>query len=137
MPKCDFNKIALLCNFIEITLRHGCSPLHLLHIFRTPFSKNTSGRLLLNDVCRFSDMHQCTFNLRNFFVSSPFRLEILNNMCIVVICCPFCFEINHSFLIKLFFYITKKSEQKCKYLKNFQHEMKSLQHEMKSIFHQF
>ena len=24
MPKCDFNKVA--SNFIEITLRHGCSP---------------------------------------------------------------------------------------------------------------
>ena len=34
-------------NFIEITLRHGCSPVNLLHIFRTPFPKNTSGWLLL------------------------------------------------------------------------------------------
>ena len=33
-------------NFIEITLRHGCSPVILLHISRTPFLKNTSGRLL-------------------------------------------------------------------------------------------
>ena len=24
-----------LCNFIEITLRHGCSPVNLQHIFRT------------------------------------------------------------------------------------------------------
>ena len=39
--------IKLACSFIEITLRHGCSPIKLLHIFRTPFSKNTSGRLLL------------------------------------------------------------------------------------------
>ena len=31
----------------EIALRHGCSPVNLLHIFRTPFLKNTSGRLLL------------------------------------------------------------------------------------------
>ena len=38
----------LQSNFIEITLRHGCSPLNLLHIFRTPFLKNTSGRLLLS-----------------------------------------------------------------------------------------
>ena len=38
--------IKLLCNFIEITLRHGCSPANLMHIFRTPFSKNTSGWLL-------------------------------------------------------------------------------------------
>ena len=36
-----------LCNFIEITHRHGCSPVNLLHIFRTPFLKNTSGQLLL------------------------------------------------------------------------------------------
>ena len=34
-------------NFIEIKLRHRCSPVNLLRIFRTPFPKNTSGRLLL------------------------------------------------------------------------------------------
>ena len=39
--------IKLLCNFIEITLWHGCSTVNLLHIFRTSFLKNTSGRLLL------------------------------------------------------------------------------------------
>ena len=30
MPKCDFSK--LVNNFIEITPRHGCSPVNLLHI---------------------------------------------------------------------------------------------------------
>ena len=39
MPECDFNKVA--------SLRHGCSPVNLLHIFRTPFPKNTSEGLLL------------------------------------------------------------------------------------------
>ena len=39
--------IKLLCNFIEIALRHGCSPVTLLHNFRTPFPKSTSGWLLL------------------------------------------------------------------------------------------
>ena len=39
--------IKLQSNFIEITLQHGCSPVNSLHIFRTPFTKNTSGRLLL------------------------------------------------------------------------------------------
>ena len=39
--------IKLFCNFIEITLRYGCSPVNLLHIFRTPFIKNTRGWLLL------------------------------------------------------------------------------------------
>ena len=38
---------ALLRNLIEITLRHGCSPVNLLHNFRTPFPKNTFGWLLL------------------------------------------------------------------------------------------
>ena len=36
----------LQSDFIEITLRHGCSPVNLLHIFRTPFPKNASGGLL-------------------------------------------------------------------------------------------
>ena len=45
MPKYDFNKFG--SNFIAITLQHGFSPVNLLHIFRRPFSKNTSGRLLL------------------------------------------------------------------------------------------
>ena len=40
--------IKLQSNFIEITLRHGCSPVNLLHIFKTPFLKNTSGGLLLS-----------------------------------------------------------------------------------------
>ena len=47
----------------------------------------------------------------------PFFLEILDNMCIVIICCPACdvinFEINHNFPIKPFFYETKKSGRKC------------------------
>ena len=34
--------IKLLCNFIEITFRHGFSPVNLLFIVRTPFPKNTS-----------------------------------------------------------------------------------------------
>ena len=38
----------LLCNVIEIALRHGSSHLNLLHILRKPFSKNTSGWLLLD-----------------------------------------------------------------------------------------
>ena len=36
MTKCDFNKVA------------GCSLVNLLYIFRAPFLKNTSGRLLLD-----------------------------------------------------------------------------------------
>ena len=46
--------IKLLCNFIEITPRYGCSPVNLMHIFRSPFSKNTCGWLLLHiKLCEF------------------------------------------------------------------------------------
>ena len=45
--------IKLLCNFFEITLRYGCYPVNLLHIFGTPFTKNTSGWLLLNSAILF------------------------------------------------------------------------------------
>ena len=31
----------------KTTLRHGCSPVNSLHIFRIPFPKNNSGELLL------------------------------------------------------------------------------------------
>ena len=39
MLKCDLNKVAKQSNFIEIAFWHGCSPVNLLHIFRTPFNK--------------------------------------------------------------------------------------------------
>ena len=39
--------IKLQSSFIEIALRHVCSAVNLLHVFRTPFSRNTSGQLLL------------------------------------------------------------------------------------------
>ena len=39
--------VKLQSNFIEITLQHECSPVNLLHIFRAPFFRNTSGGLLL------------------------------------------------------------------------------------------
>ena len=39
--------IKLQNDFSEFTLRHGFSPVNLLHIFRTPLYKNTSGGLVL------------------------------------------------------------------------------------------
>ena len=68
MPKCDFSKVA--SNFIEITLLHGCSPVNLLHIFITPFPKNTSGRLLLELLYwgTLFSFHSCT---------NPYQADIL------------------------------------------------------------
>ena len=40
-------RIKNLCNFIEIALQHRCSPVNLLHIFKTPFPKDISRQLLL------------------------------------------------------------------------------------------
>ena len=45
MLKRDFNRVAL--QLTEIALRHECSPVNLLHIFRTPFYKIKYGGLLL------------------------------------------------------------------------------------------
>ena len=39
--------VKLLCNFIKITLWHGCSPVNVLHISSTPFPNNTSDGCLL------------------------------------------------------------------------------------------
>ena len=47
--------IKLESNFIEIALRHGCSAVSVLHIFRIPFPKNTSGALLLTYYCLISE----------------------------------------------------------------------------------
>ena len=47
----------LLCNFIEITLRQECSPVNLLHIFRTLFYKNISGGLLLLKITILRETH--------------------------------------------------------------------------------
>ena len=64
------------CNFIEITLRHGCSPVNLLHIFRTPFTKNSSERLLLNTLLFIGLLHSnnqqiniAQKKLRNFLIN--------------------------------------------------------------------
>ena len=73
----------------------------------------------------------------NFIAWLPLPLEIFGNIFILVICCPVCevinFVINFSFVIKPLFCITKKSKQKCKYLKS----GKSFWLETKSIFHYF
>ena len=60
MPKCDFS------NFIEITLLHGRSLVKLLHIFRIPFSKNTSGWLLLPFAEIFNGFLSLTSFTKNF-----------------------------------------------------------------------
>ena len=78
-----------------------------------------------------------SLNWPNFIACLSLLLVILCNMCIATVYWPGCdvisFEINLIFLIKSFFYLTKKSRQKCKYLKN----EKTFWHEIKSLFYNF
>ena len=52
LPWCFIEIILGMGVLYWITLRHGCSPINLLHIFSTPFPKNTFGGLLLNVIIR-------------------------------------------------------------------------------------
>ena len=76
--------IKLQSNFIEIALRHGCSPVNLLHIFRTHFSRNTFGWLLL---------FKCTTNKAH---------EIIKNG-ILLVFSYFCFLYNIPITITFYF----------------------------------
>ena len=64
----------LLCNFIEIVLWHGCSPVNLLHKFRTPFLKNTSEGLLVMFLARWSRTLFAVTPLKRFFSQPCFQL---------------------------------------------------------------
>ena len=71
-----------------------------------------------------------------FKVWLPFFLEIFGKMCIAILVCRLCvinFKTNLIFLIKLFFYMIKKSRRKSKYLEN----QKNFSGELRSIFHHF
>ena len=55
--------IKFLCNFIEMALHHGCSPVNLLHIFSTSFRKNNSGRLLLEFYTLLTNLRQISHHM--------------------------------------------------------------------------
>ena len=72
----------------------------------------------LHDFLRKVFLTLSSINLPNFIVWFLLLLDILENMCIVIISFSACdainFEISLSFLIKLFFYMTKNLRQKVK-----------------------
>ena len=70
--------IKLESNFTEITLRHGCSPVNLLHIFRTSNPRNTSGQLLLH-VSAYNTI--LTFNRRVDSSTHPCPYMCSASMC--------------------------------------------------------
>ena len=66
-PRRSVISIKLQNNFIEIILRHRCSPVSLLHIFRTHFTKNTSRWLLLHEVSLVFEQAPWIFEMKLFF----------------------------------------------------------------------
>ena len=85
------SKLKYLKNFIEITLRHGCPPVTLLHIFRTPFQWNTSEWLLLN-----SQIVGSHFRITSAYIMRPpgyiqkqRRLEVFLKKDVLKICSKF------------------------------------------------
>ena len=70
----------LLCKFLEIALRHGCSPVTLLHIFRAPFLKNTSGWLLLKSIMVVCLVHYCIKLYSDILQQNELVIEIIRYM---------------------------------------------------------
>ena len=68
--------IKLQSNFIEIVLWQWCSPVNLLHFFRTPFSKNTSGWLLLTSLKRNSSTVVFSILFSRFFKDAFFSIWV-------------------------------------------------------------
>ena len=79
-----------------------------------------------------------SINWPNFIVWLPLPLEILDNMCITIVCYPgsdvIKFEINLIFLIKPFCYMTKNSRQKLKDLENEKSFWSEINHHLFIIF---
>ena len=73
----------LLCNFIEVALRHGCSPVNLLHFFGTPSPRNTSEWLLLSFVNVFCLINKSFYDPFTvvFFLHESVRklIKVLND----------------------------------------------------------
>ena len=84
-------------NFIEITLRHGFSPVNLLHIFRTPFYKSIYGGLLRKSpkyTFHFISFHFVFLeNKITVFVNFDFICQDSNTM----FSCEYCENFKNNF----------------------------------------
>ena len=63
--------IKLQSNFTEIKLRYGCSPVNLLHTFRSTFPQNTTGELrltFLNHCLRWCTPYHISLSLLMHYI---------------------------------------------------------------------
>ena len=65
--KCHFNKSAQ--NFIETAFQHGCSPLDLLHIYRTFFPRNTWSATSVNWEINTEKWEKIRLDMAKIFLS--------------------------------------------------------------------
>ena len=82
LHKSSYRKVKRQGNFIEIALRLGCSPVNLLLIFRTSFSKNTSvGLLLYLESLRGINFVFSEFRMLIFaeVLSTPIEVQLCKN----------------------------------------------------------
>ena len=83
MPNWDFNKVAKQLYSIEITLHHECSPANLLHTFRTPFPKNTSGGCFWKDNFLFWDYPVISDNFSTQATNKNYSKITLVECCLI------------------------------------------------------
>ena len=76
MPKSDFNKVEK--QLIEIALRHGCSPVNLLHVFRTSFPRSTSWWLLLKTIIVYFLSMLCIIHF--IILKKSIKTQNINNI---------------------------------------------------------
>ena len=73
--------LCLLCTFIEIALRHGCSPVNLLHIFKIPFPKNTSDLVTFTEEILNGNFHfLCSVHCSYYSNERLIFLNIISNI---------------------------------------------------------
>ena len=116
----------------------------MLRSYKT-FFKKTKRRLELVSLPHFLyDLWRQIFimlyfiNWPNFIAWLSLLFEVLFNMCLVfiffLVSVIIYFEINHSFLIKSFFYITKMMKMIAIMKRAFKHEIKSIFHHFSRVF---
>ena len=100
------------------------------------YQKNHKNKILAFTFCKASSKNQKNIWNQYYLYFLRYWVVCVINYCLF--CDDINFEINRGFVIRSFFYIIKKSGQKCKYPKNdksFQHRIKIFLIIFEEFFH--